>query len=99
MPTEAEAQDLLRAAVTDEEDAQPVIATLLNLFLSTTQDHAVVVLNIRQGQETEREVVEYMDPLTGEIERDSSGRFWQYWYFRTDARFHSPYLNSQRRPR
>jgi hypothetical protein len=80
-PTEEEAQELLRMMVTDEDDPQPVIVTLRDPRWPSRTDHAVVVTNIRQvesGSET-REVVEYMDPLTGNIEQDVSGLFWQFW--------------------
>src|SRR5437868_3756271 len=46
-PTETEAQNLLRTTITDDEDAQPVIALLANPAVSEQEDHAVVVTNIR----------------------------------------------------
>ena len=81
-PTEAEMISLLREAVTSEDDYQPVIVTLQNPALGTTLDHAVVVIHIGQGQDLDiSNTVEYMDPLTGEIEKDSTGMFWSYWYY------------------
>jgi hypothetical protein len=80
-PTEEEAREILCTTITDEDNPQPVIVTLANPLVSLDGDHAVVVINIRQAEAGSgtREIIEYMDPLTGNIEQDISGLFWQFW--------------------
>jgi hypothetical protein len=82
-PTDAEREALVRLTVTDEENAQPILVTLQNPLLMTTGDHAVVLLGIRsvQVESNSYEIVEYMDPLSGEIKQDITGIFWEYWAF------------------
>lgn len=70
----------LRTVVCDEEEPQPVIVTLKS-SIEDVMDHAVVVIGIEQDEGQESTTVAFMDPLTGRIERDATGLFWQSWNF------------------
>ena len=64
-----------------EDEAEPVLVTLLNSIFSGFQDHAVVVTDIRRISTLEgvKEIVEYMDPLVGDLVEENKGAFWYYW--------------------
>lgn len=81
--TDGEAQELLRTTITDQDDPQPVIVILQNPLLATRMNHAVVVISIEPGKAVSdmQWDVEFMDPLTGRIERDTNGMFWRQWDF------------------
>ncbi|HZP84938.1 MAG TPA: hypothetical protein VFB21_25095 [Chthonomonadaceae bacterium] len=78
-----DAEERIRAAIADSEEPQPVIVTLKVPLLNAPRDHAVVLVGIRQQAEEngQSEIVEFMDPLTGQIEQDATGMLWQYWDF------------------
>jgi ABC-type bacteriocin/lantibiotic exporter with double-glycine peptidase domain len=64
----------------DGQDVEPVIVFLQNPRLPQTQnmDHAVVMLSF-VGPSAGQELVEYMDPLDGEIHQMDWGFFLQCW--------------------
>ena len=68
-PTEAEALELLRTTIMDEDNPLPVVITLLNPFLAVPLDHAVVLVGVEQTFTLtgEYETVTFMDPLTGRL--------------------------------
>ena len=78
--TQEEAENQLREQFSSAEDV-PIIVTLKNPALPARMDHAVVVIDIRRVQTAggEREIVEYFDPLTGDLVEDTRGAFWFYW--------------------
>jgi len=76
-------EEQIRELVASETDPLPVIVTLKDPFAAGTMDHAVVVVNVWEevNSGVATETVEFLDPLTGRIERDASRRFWQEWIF------------------
>ncbi len=63
-----------------QSEPEPVIVTLKNpeLWRIENMDHAVVMLNIREILPPQQ-IVEYMDPLDGEIHEKSLDFFLQCW--------------------
>ena len=71
-------EEEIRTLVSDEADPQPVLMQLHSgVHTILTPFHAIVLLGIRDTPEGE--LVFYLDPLTGEIEEDSTGMFWRRW--------------------
>ncbi len=77
----ANAEGEISLLVSDPDDPVPVLLTIQTPFSPAGLDHAVVVVGIERvvvdGQ-TE-EYVFFMDPSTGEIEREPCHRFWRMW--------------------
>ena len=73
----------MRLRVTAEPDPQPVIVTVKDPFVPSGYDHAVVVTNVGRPSPEDMPLasVEFMDPLTGRLEQDESGAFWDRWDF------------------
>jgi hypothetical protein len=71
----------LRTIVEDTEDPQPVIVTVQEPFRDFNGDHAVVVIGFAPSIEdgNEREIVIYMEPLSGTLEQDTADHFGQCW--------------------
>lgn len=71
----------VRACLTDADDPQPVIVTRKIPADPLPVDHAVVLIGIeeREDEQGNREVIQFMDPLTGDIEEDRDGIFWVHW--------------------
>src|SRR5579872_692484 len=62
----------IKSLVNDREDPLPVLVTLRDLFAVRADDHAVVVVGVDpiSAVGPPRELVFFMDPITGQIEQD-----------------------------
>ena len=94
--TQDDAEEQLRNLFTDS-DPIPILVTIQNPLISIDSDHAVVVTDIRRVDtaDGEQEIVEYMDPLIGDLAQDSRGDFWDYWFYAGQRAFHSAPLTKR----
>ena len=77
---EGDPKEFLRAALGDPDDPQPVVVTLIPPFAPVIRDHAVVVLAIRAADASGLgEMVEFADPLDGQIKTEPFDASMQCW--------------------
>jgi hypothetical protein len=78
-------EEEIRRLLRDDDHYAPLVVTVMNPYLPASMDHAVVLFDVLEegepGRNGIREMVAFMDQLTGNSVAAESGFFWQCWDF------------------